>query len=142
MAPATARKGVNRGPGAVDNSFVPHDSGPEDILSPDEAYAWSVIERSLRRDLPLQQIERRARLRSDRALLGASVGVIAGFVLACVAAAAPGALVALGMMAAGASLGVMIVRALLAVTAPRRRYRLATARRRPLSSRRRGLFDR
>lgn len=142
MTASTARKGVNRGRRAVDNRWVPHDSGPDETLSPDEAYAWSVIERSLRRDLPLHQIERRARLRADRALLLASAGVVIGLVLACFAAAAPGALVAAGMMLAGGSLGVMAVRALVAVTAPRRQVRRPGGAPRRLVGRRKGLFER
>lgn len=121
---------------------MPHESGPDETLSPDEAYAWSVIERSLRRDLPLQRIERRARLRADRSLLLASCGVVLGFVVAALAASAPAALVALGMTTAGASLGIMIVRALLAVVASGRTRSAAPSRRRSLRSHRRGLFER
>lgn len=121
---------------------MPHESGPDETLSPDEAYAWSVIERSLRRDLPLQRIERRARLRADRTLLLASCGVVFGFVVAALASAAPAALVALGMTTAGASLGIMTVRALLAVVSAGRPRYGAPARRRTIGSRRRGLFER
>lgn len=112
---------------------MPHESGPDETLSPDEAYAWSVIERSLRRDLPLHRIERRARLRADRAILLACIGVLLGLGLAALATASPTALVAFGMTLTGACLGVIVVRGLLTVAAAGRSYRPTATRSRRYS---------
>ncbi|MFN0027045.1 MAG: hypothetical protein ACKV2O_07665 [Acidimicrobiales bacterium] len=104
-----------------------NEPGPDETLSPNEAHAWSVIERSLRQQLPLRQIERRARLRGDRSLVMGLAGLAAGLALAGAVLLAPQAVMVLALMAAGGCLGVVVVRAtsqLLATRSPYRRRRL------------------
>lgn len=105
---------------------MPYESGPDETLSPDEAHAWYVIERSLRRDLPLQRMERRARLRADRPIVFAALGGVGGLGLALMAGLFPTALTATGTMVAGACLGIILVRATLCLLSARRHPRRHT----------------
>jgi hypothetical protein len=87
-----------------------NDPRPEPALSPDEAHSWHAIERSLRADLPLERIERRARLRTDRALrLGAALTIV-GLAVATLALFLPVSLVLAGALAAGLGTGTFVCR--------------------------------
>ena len=96
---ATTRTGrqrtdfLNPGDGSADDLHVTAEYGPDHTLSPDEAYAWRAIERSLRRDLPLRRIERRARFRSDRTLVLAALVTVTGALLGAAALTCPPVLV-------------------------------------------------
>jgi len=94
------------------------ETGPDDTLSPIEAQAWRIIERSLRRDLPLRRIERRARMRTDRFLQIMGTGLAAGLGLAVAATFSPGLLQALGLTIAVVCVGLAALRSA---------YRLAAA---------------
>ena len=89
---------------------MPYESGPDETLTPDEAYAWSAIERSLRRELRLPRIEDRPRRRADRPTVLAVLGLLIGLVVALMASTAPVALTAVGMVLAGSSVGIIFVR--------------------------------
>ena len=119
MVARLPRNWVNRPRPPVDNRQVPNEPGPDETLSPDEAYAWSMIERSLRRELPLQRIERRARLRNDRAIVVAAVGAVTGALVFTAAVLIPVVLAVLAMALAGASLAVLVVRTWQSVSAAR-----------------------
>ena len=108
---------------------MPYEPGPDETLSPDEAYAWSMIERSLRRELPLQRIERRARLRNDRAIVVAVLGTVTGILLSSAAVLIPAVLAVLAMALAGASLALLVVRAWQSVSAGRFGYGRVRTRR-------------
>ncbi len=95
----------------VDNIGVSNEPGPDETLSPNEAHAWSVIERSLRAQLPLRQIERRARLHGDRTLVMAGSGVLGGLVLAGAVALTAQAVIGLALMVAGGCFWVVLFRA-------------------------------
>lgn len=103
-----------------------NEPGPDETLSPSEAHTWSVIERSLRQQLPLRQIERRARLRADRTLLTGLSGLLGGLALAGAVLLVAQAVALLALMAAGGCLGVVVARTvnhLMANGSPRRRHR-------------------
>jgi hypothetical protein len=100
----------------VDEDEVPYESGPDETLTPDEASAWSAIERSLRRDLRLPRIERRTR-RADRATVLAAIGLLVGLGVAIMASVAPVALTALAMVLAGSCVGTIFVRGMASVIA-------------------------
>lgn len=106
---------------------VPSESGPERTLSPDELTAWSVIERSLRRDLPMHKIERRARLQADQTIVLAALGLVAGVALALLASSAPLVVAAIGMITAGACVGVILVRGVASLASGAHRHRLGQA---------------
>jgi hypothetical protein len=89
---------------------VPAEFGPDHTLSPDEAYAWRAIERSLRRDLPLRRIERRARLRSDRTLVLAALVTVTGVLLGAAALTCPPVLVSVAAVLTVAGLFVGVSR--------------------------------
>jgi hypothetical protein len=96
---------------------------PEPALSPDEAHSWHAIERSLRADLPLERIERRARLRTDQALrLGAAVAIV-GTVVATLALVLPVSLVLTGALASGLGTGVVVCRVAASLFHGRRLHR-------------------
>ena len=100
---------LNPGEESADDLHVPAEFGPDHTLSPDEAYAWRAIERSLRRDLPLRRIERRARFRADRTLVLAGLVAGSGILLGAIALTCPEVLVALATMltTAGVALGAL-----------------------------------
>ncbi len=114
---------VNRTALPVDNIGVSYEPGPDETLSPTEAHTWSVIERSLRQQLPLRQIERRARLRTDRTLLTALSGLLGGLALAGAVLLVAQAVAVLALMAAGGCLGVVMVRTVNHVRANRSPHR-------------------
>lgn len=93
---------------------------PEPALSPDEAHAWRTIERALRDELPVARIERRARLRTDRAVVVGGVAVVVGGTVALLAAFAPVTLTLAGTLVAGLGFGTITCRALFAALATRR----------------------
>jgi hypothetical protein len=106
-----------------------NDPLPEPALSPDEAHSWYAIERSLRSQLPVERIERRAQLRTDRAMwsgLGLAAG---GLVLATIALLLPICLVLAGALAAGLGAGTFAARAGMTLVRSRRQHLVRWRRR-------------
>jgi hypothetical protein len=106
-----------------------NDPLPEPALSPDEAHTWHAIERSLRSELPLERIERRARLRTDRVLWAGAALAAAGTVIGTLALLAPISLVLVGALAAGLGTGTLACRAFATIIRSRRQSRRPSLRR-------------
>ena len=100
-----------------------NDPLPEPALSPDEAHSWHLIERSLRSELPLDRIERRARLRTDRVMWSGAALAGAGLVIGTLALLLPVCLVLAGGLTAGLGTGTLICRATMTLAHSRSRRR-------------------